>query len=447
MAHVENLGKPGVALGNISYKLDVSSGALYAGMPGLRYLLMAVQGGCSAPEQIRIKAGEISDEIVMAFTKPLSDEEKNPKTKTVENPSRGIFQGNFREVNKFFYKKGWGDGFPIIPPTEEAVAEMLAGTDLPPDHVVAEIIPRYGKATVEKIAVNAVMAGALPVHMPVLIAGVKAIMEKKAYFAVPEVSTAGYSPMWIMNGPVCGDLNIKSGPGALSPGDISNAAIGRSMGLIIKNIGGARKGLEDLAVFGNPGKWSMVIAEDEEGSPWAPLHVDQGFKKGDSTVTVFFPNSFSTLWPLGKDTKGILEGVIYNVSPSLGNGLFCLMLPERHARTLAENKWSKQQIAKYIAEYARVPAYRHPLYRGGVTVDTEKHRPPLSPDDPIPIWYSPDLIRVVVAGGPGNTMALFYGGFQGGEDHDFVTVKIDLPPNWDKLVEKYRNLVPVYEEY
>ncbi len=445
MIHAEQMGKPGVALCNMRYQKDAVSRASLE-MPGIRHVLADIQPMRSIEEQLTGMTDRIVADVVTALTEPLSGEALAPESPGTEKQPRIVFRGTLSETHHFFYKKGWGDGLPIIPPTEAAVREMLTGTDLAPDHVVATITPRGGKATVEKIAVNAVMAGALPTHMPFLIAGVQALMTRKAYFSIPQVSTAGYSPMWIVNGPISRDLCITSGPGALSPGDLSHAAIGRAMGLIIKNIGGVRKGVEDHAVFGNPGRWSMVIAEDETGSPWDPLHVTHGFDRDDSTVTVFFPNSMSTLWPLGKDARGILEGVIYNASPSLG-GLFCLMLPRAHAETLADGNWSKEQIARYIAQYARVPANRHPLYRGGVTVDSDKYRPPLSPEDPVPIWHTPDWIRVVVAGGPGNTMALFYGGFQGGDDHDFVTVKIELPENWNRLVDRYKDVMPRYETY
>ena len=166
---------------------------------------------------------------------------------------------------------------------------MLQGTDLPPDHVVGKIIPRLGKATVEKIAINAVMAGALPTYMPLLIAGVEALLDPESAFDTFGVSTGSWAPFWIVNGPIRHDLQINSGYGALSPGNVANAAIGRALGLIIKNIGGIRKGVEDMGVLGNPGKYTLVIAENEEGSPWEPLHVERGFNAQDSTVTLFFP--------------------------------------------------------------------------------------------------------------------------------------------------------------
>ena len=188
----------------------------------------------------------------------------------------------------------------------------MKGTDLPPDHMVAKLIPRMGKATVKKIAVNAVMAGALPIHMPVLIAAVQALSDPKTRFDTFEVSTGSWSPFFIINGPMRKDVHINCSSGALSPGNMANSAIGRAVGLIVKNIGGARKGIEDMGTIGNPGKYSLVLGENEEESPWDPLHVDRGYKKDDNTVTVFFPNNFSLSIPSQTSALGIADGLVWH---------------------------------------------------------------------------------------------------------------------------------------
>jgi len=395
-------------------------------------------------EEIEAGVGAAMDDIVAALTQPLTAEEESPKLKEVEKLPRAVFKGNLEEVNRFFYKRGWADGLPIIPPTEEAVKEMLTGTDLPADHVAGKIVPRLGKATVEKIAINAVMAGALPTYMPLLIAGVQAITDQKSRFGTWEVSTGSWSPFWIINGPIRNDLNINGGSGALSPGDIANAAIGRAMGLIVKNIGGARKGVEDMGVLGNPGKYTMVIAENEEENPWEPLHVEQGLRKEDSAVTVSFPNCFAQIWPYGTDDNGILRGVTSNIIAGR-KGLFCLILNPVHAKALVSTGWTKKQIAAYIFEYARVPANRDPGIYGPVLVPPPKEYVPMHPTDSMPMLYSPDWVRVIIAGGPGNFMGLLQGSWW--PDYDWVTKKVELPANWDKLVEKYKNIVPTYVRY
>ncbi|MBI4321609.1 MAG: hypothetical protein HY675_24200 [Chloroflexi bacterium] len=442
--------KPAVALCNAGFAADARSAASGRGMPGLRVVPETVPSGSpwiAAMEEVEAGVSAAIDDIVAALTQPLTPEEEFPVAKAAERPSRIVFAGDLREVNRFFYRRGWGDGLPIIPPTEEAVAEMLKGTDLPPDHVVAKIIPRFGKATVEKIAVNAVMAGALPTYMPVLIAGIQAALDPRTRFNTIEVSTGSWSPFWILNGPVRRDLHVNSGSGALSPGDIANATIGRAMGLIIKNIGGVRKGVEDMGVFGNPGKYTMVIAENEEESPWEPLHVQQGFKKEDCTVSVFFPNTFSHIPMYASDDRGIMNTVISNILPGR-RGLFCLLLNPGRAKTLASSGWTKKDIAGFISEYARVPAHRHSHYRP--TKETQRaalwQRPPHHPQDSMAILNSPDWIRVVVAGGPSGNLGLVQGG-SAERGNEWVTKKVELPADWDKLVEKYSNLVPRYVQY
>ncbi|MBI4317813.1 MAG: hypothetical protein HY675_04930 [Chloroflexi bacterium] len=433
----ERLGTPTASLCNEGFANDALSAASGKGMPGVRTALETVPCECSVTERIVDSVRAAMGDVVAALSTPLTAEERSPRAKETESSGRIVYRGSVAEVNGSFYRSGWTDGLPVMPPTEEAVAEMLTGTALPRDSVVAEIIPRMGRASVEKIAVNAVMAGALPTHMPILIAAVQALMDPKAGFGTWEVSTGSWSPYWIVNGLIRRQIHVNSGSGALSPGDIANAAIGRAIGLIVKNIGGARKGIEDMGVQGNPGKYSMVEAENEEASPWQPLHVQQGFNKNESCVTVSFPNSFTQIAPYGTDDKGVLRGIISNVMP--GRRGITLVLPPAHARTLADKGWTKQDIASYIAEYARVPAHRHPTY-WGASMGGEKPRPPLDAQDPVALLL-PDEIRIVVAGGPGAFMALIAGG------RTWVTKKIELPANWEHLVEKYADVVPTYVKY
>ena len=151
-------------LANYGFVNDAHSAASGKGMPGLRVLGTSIACESTVAEDIESGIDEVFNDIIAALTKPLTKEEKSPQAKSGKQP-RIAFKGTYQDVNQFFYRKGWGDGLPITPPSQEAVAEMMSGTDLPTDHVVAKIIPRMGKATVEKIAVNAVMAGALPTHI------------------------------------------------------------------------------------------------------------------------------------------------------------------------------------------------------------------------------------------------------------------------------------------
>ncbi len=410
-------------LANNGFVTDAHSAASSKGMPGIRVIGTPI--ACESTVAAEINEGVVAamPAIIEALTKPLTPEEKSPKQQISKLP-RYAFKGTLEEVNRYFYGKGWTDGLPIVPPTEKAVAEMLTGTDLPPDHVVAKVIPKLGKATVEKIAVNAVMAGALPTYMPVLIAAVQAISDPKTRFDTFEVSTGSWAPFLTINGPIRNDVNVNCSSGSLSPGNIANAAIGRALGLIVKNIGGARKAIEDMGVIGNPGKYTLVIGEHEEASPWESLSVERGFKKEDSTLTVFFPNTFIQTIPGETNAKGILDAL----SGMGAGGMSCLIVIPSWAKVLSSEGYTKQKVKEYIAEHYTSPFAQLPGTQTAV-------RPKMDIDN----------LMILVAGGPGSFMALLRS--VGGFENALVTKKIELPKNWDKLVAKYKGIVPHYEKY
>lgn len=413
---IEKLGTPVVVLVNTGFVNDARSAASGKGLPGIRVVPEQVLCESNVAEDIETGIAAVMDDIVASLTRPLTAAEVSPQKET-ENLSRLVFKGSLPEINRFYYRRGWTDGLPIVPPTEEAVAEMLSGTDLPADFLVAKIIPRMGKATVEKIAVNAVMAGCLPTYMPVLIAAVQALMDPEARFDTFEVSTGSWAPFWAVNGPVRNDILVNCSSGSLSPGNIANAAIGRAVGLIVKNIGGARKAIEDMGVIGNPGKYTLVIGENEEESPWVPLHVERGYRKEDSTVTVFFPNSFTQSIPLETNTDGILNALAGMGAMPLSG----FIINPTWAKILARAGWTRPRVLEYIAGHTQ-PAAAPP-------------RPPLSPGD----------IMMIVGGGPGAFMAMLRSA--GGFNNTFITKKVEFPEHWAKLVAKYKNLVPVYVRY
>jgi hypothetical protein len=294
------------------------------------------------------------------------------------------------------------------------------------------------------------MAGALPTYMPLLIAGVQAMLDPKSHGHGWAVSAGAWAPFWIINGPIRNDLHINSGVGALSPGDIANAAIGRAMGLITKNIRGTRKGVEDMGNSGNPMKYSMVAAENEEESPWEPLHVEQGFNKDDSTVSLFFPRIFHQQGVYGTNDEGILKALIYNFPQ--GQGVACIMMSPQSAKTLGSSGWTKKDIKAYISEYARVPFYQHSSFYGGSGVfeGFDKKSLPANPMDSIRVIPNPDAVWIFVAGGSTGGMVITRGSPRfdlGGYRVNLVTKKIELPINWDKLVKKYKNIVPMYSIY
>jgi len=405
-----------VLLANRGFVNDAHSAASGKGMPGVRVLGTSV--ACESTEAEDIKSGidKVFEEIIAGLTRPLTEEEKSPRA-DVEAQPRIAFKGTYDEVNQFFYRKGWGDGLPIVPPSEAAVEEMMKGTDLPPDHIVAKIIPRMGKATIEKIAVNAVMAGALPTHMPVLIAAVEAVSDPKTRFDTFEVSTGSWAPLLVINGPIRKDIHINCSSGALSPGDLANASIGRALGLIVKNIGGARKGIEDMGTLGNPAKYALVLGENEEESPWEPLHFEFGYEKDDNTLTVLFPNRYTQTIPAQTNAEGIAT-TLADMGPG---ALSCMIVIPDHARIFSSEGWSKKQVKEFIMERS---------------ASRDSRRPGRLQNE--------DFI-IVVAGGPGVWMGLLQSA--GGFGNYFVTKEIKLPGNWEALTAKYGTMVPTYLRY
>ncbi|MBI4320556.1 MAG: hypothetical protein HY675_18860 [Chloroflexi bacterium] len=440
-SRIESLGKPVAAIVNEEFLNDARSAASIKGVPALRLVHEKIAPDEKSMAKIEPRTIDVMDNIIAALTGALTAEELVP-TMEEERPARIVFRGDLQEVNQFFYRRGWGDGLPIYPSTEEAVAEMLTGTDLPAEHVVAKIIPRLGKATVEKIAINAVMAGALPTHMPVLIAAVQAIVDPEAYFGLFEVSTCSFAPFLVVNGPIRRELNINCSSGTLSPGDIANSAIGRALSLIIKNVGGARKGVEDMGAHGNPGKHGMVVAENEEASPWEPLHVEQGLSGDDSAVSLVFSRGYYALPAYGTEPQDILQTVIYNVPPDRP-GTLCVLMNRTYAEIMAEAGWTKQDVKEFIAEHTRSPLYQ---YNAIFAERDPKARYPLKAMDSIGLFTSPQDITICVSGGPGNFLGLTLTGHSWKRPRP-VTRKVETPKNWEQVVRKYQNLVPRYARY
>jgi hypothetical protein len=429
-----------VAIVAEGFENDAMSAAASRGMPGLRFVSEKVPGECTDIATIEAEiTADVMGKIISALTRPLTAQEKSPNQE-VERLPRIVYQGSLQEVNHFFYRRGWTDGLPIMPPTEAAVQEMLTGTDLPPEHIVAELEPRLGKATVEKIAVNAVMAGALPTYLPLLIAGVEALADPGPGFRFYGPSTGSWAPFWIVNGPVRQDVHVYGGGGALSPGHIANATIGRAMGLIIKNIAGLRQGIEDMGVQGNPCKYGMVVGENEEESPWEPLHVERGFDKQESTISLFFPNSYVQVLAYSPDTKGVLNAAVYNIPPGRG-GITCLLVNPTYARYIADEGWTKKDMETFIRQYARAPRDRH---WASVMTRLPKELTPFS-DNAMPLIVGDDQVAIVVSGKYSSYLGIAMGYFM--PETTFATRKVKLPQNWKHLVAKYRDLVPTYVRY
>ena len=315
--------------------------------------------------------------------------------------------GAFDELEDMF-ELGWTDGLPVVPPTRERVEAMLGGRD--PDAFLGEMPPAMARVTLERVAACAVLAGCRPEYFPVVVAAVQAALEPAFNVGGQAVTTQPVGQVVVVNGPVRETVGLNGGVGALGPGWRPNMTIGRALRLVISLTGGGFPGRLDRSALGQPGKVGLCFAEDEEVSPWEPLHVTRGFPPDCSVVTVFgadAPLSISDHRSMGPEelARVLGEAAAATWSPTwwpLGGTSLFVICPE-HARSFAQWGWSKQQVRESIFDAARRPAGS---LRWGETTPLV-----LAADDDqlVGKWSSPEDIVLVVAGGEAGRFSAVFG--------------------------------------
>ena len=312
---------------------------------------------------------------------------------------------SLESVNDWFYDQGWTDGLPIIPPTPERVEKMLAWTDRAPQDELGPIPPKYGIATLEKLAVNAVMAGCVPEYFPVIVAAVEALLEGPFNLYGVQSTTHPCAPLLILNGPIAAEIGVNSRYNAFGQGWRPNATIGRAIRLALLNIGGGTPGMLDRSTQGQPSKYSYCVAENEEENPWGPLHVERGFVAETSTVTVCGaegPHNIND--HISSAAPGILTTIASTMAGMGSNNAYAfgepiLALGPEHAEVLARDGISKDDIRAYVFEHARVP--RAQWEAGGMIGMGFTPDDAFSDEDAIPLIRKPERLMIIVVGGPG----------------------------------------------
>lgn len=310
-------------------------------------------------------------------------------------------------INRLYHERRWSDGLPVVPPTAERVQRMLARTRRPPAEVVANVAPGFGAATIERIAINAVVAGCAPEHLPVVIAAVAAV-------AAPEFNLQGIqattnpAAVWIIvNGPAARKLGVNGSFNCLGQGTPANAAIGRALRLVLQNIGGALPGEMDRATHGQPGKYTFCCAENEEANPWEPLHVERGLRRDASAVTVVGAEGTMNMNTHTKDAGELLRVFAETMQHPTSNE-YCygsepwLILSPEHAEILKAGGLTKSEVKRRLWELSRMPAGRmteKDLLR--VKASRAKELGEIRADTLLTIAKQPDDVRLIVAGGPG----------------------------------------------
>jgi len=310
-----------------------------------------------------------------------------------------------------FISEGWTDGLPIVPPTAARVAEMLAYSDLAPGASLGAMPPRWGEATLAKVAVNAVMAGCKPEYFPVVATAVKAILARPFNLYGVQGTTNPASPVLIVNGPIAREIEINARGNLFGQGFRANATIGRAIRLVMTTIGGGVPQQADKSTLGNPAKYTCCFAEHEAASPWAPLHVERGFDTATSTVTAFGGAAPANIIEKSKTAVEMLETIARAMAVSGSNNKLMshealLVLGPEHAAIAARQGFDKARVRRTLFELARIPfgeigqsnADVLRVWRGPCIDETDGRRT-------LRIVEKPEDILVVVAGGAGNHSA------------------------------------------
>ena len=351
--------------------------------------------------------------------------------------ARKIVIGSQDDEFEFMFDQGFSDGLPVIPPTPERVLRMLEGTRRDAQEIIGVMAPNLGEVTIEKIAINAVMAGCKPQYLPVVIAAVEAISTDDYNVHGVMATTMGASPVIVVNGPIRHQIGMNMGMGALGQGNRANATIGRAVRLVIRNVGGAKPGETERSVLGNPMKFTMCFAEWEERNPWQPMHVERGFDASDSVVTVFTMTSGPSLIvdqesrsadALAGTIGQTLEG-IYNPKAHFATNCLLVVVPE-HVDTLMRDNYSKGDLRKRIQETSSRPTREllgDVVSGAGIKPATAAGMSEEALDKMMPKFRTEEDIHIVVAGGEaGKFSAAFHGWVTGSMGSIPVSRKIDI---------------------
>ena len=363
------------------------------------------------------------------------------------------FEAAFDQINRSFIANGWGDGLPVVPPTEERVKWILSGTDRPADGLIGKVMPRGGIASVETLAVSLAMAGGRPEYLPVLIAAVEAVLAPELEHDKFQATSGSTFPVVIVNGPIASDIRLNSGFGLLGPDPQhpAGASIGRAMRFLLQNVGGALPGVGTMAIFGAMRFTNLVFAEDEAGLPegWLPLAVERGFAKpGENAVTVYIATGAANVMRRGVGKEAPYEEAIQGLRRTahyirVPNAHYprsheagtpgAVLIPCVVARQLAAHGWtSKAAVREFLWEHSKIP--RQEIEEDGMLQWIEQEQDAITlasgQMDPWPICHSPDQFLIAVAGGEHPTHNFWMQAW----GPKVAGRRIETPGRWDQLI-------------
>jgi len=424
MIQLEKAGLPTVAIAARGFEDDLESSARAFGLPQIPYVVVPHTMTSRSPEEAAGDVDSVFDGLATALVTQPPQQTGAAKGKVLA-AEQERFEGadrleGWERFNGDFLERGLGDGFPLIAPTPQLVEAFLKAAGRAPLEVLGYLAPANGVATVEKIAINGAMAGCEPEHLPILIAAVEAIFQTpQNVFPVRTIamSTGPHAMMMLVNGPIVKQLGINYGRCTLGPGKPGrvNTALGRALRLILMNVGHSYPGSGDMDTIGSPLKYSMCIAENEDENPWEPFHVERGFQREQSTVTVFGTTDVIHNANYQRSTDQLLLAWVGRASaanhynsllPSRTerdeDHITMLMCPD-HARNLGQDGYNKKSIREFISKNARTPL-KYVLASSLTSLDSLPSNVQwilqMDPDTLVPAVPQPHMIHIVVVGGP-----------------------------------------------
>jgi hypothetical protein len=326
-------------------------------------------------------------------------------TALAEERAARIEVDDFEGFQALARERAWQDGLPLVPPTPERVAAMLEQVGDDPLEVVGEIAPYYGIATIEKLAIIAVMAGCSPEHFPLVRAAVEAAVAPEFNLYGIQATTSPVTPLIIVSGPVVDRVGINAQDNAFGHGNAANATIGRALRLVMIILGGGTvEPRVDRSTHGFPGKYSFCAGEHRDATPWEPFSVQRGFPADASTVTVFGVHGFHSIVDMVSNSaaelmRSLAAGVAASGTNNMTHGGEALLVmgPE-HAAIVAGSGWTLADIRNFLFDHARIDMTRlAPAYRSYLT----SRRPVWVDQDRYPVTDRPEDYQVLVVGGTG----------------------------------------------
>jgi hypothetical protein len=352
----------------------------------------------------------VTADVVAAIAESLAGRSAESEEGAAFSGEEGEIEtvGGELDAARRFCDLGWTDGLPIVVPTPDRVEAMCARGGRDPSESLGSLTPSNAPATLQKIAINAVMAGCLPEQFPVLIAAVEALLDPEFNLAAVQTTTHPCGVMLIVHGGVSTDLGMNAGSNCFGPGNRANAPLGRAMRLILQNIGGAVPGATDKATQGSPAKYAYCFAENEAASPWPPFRVSLGFRQEDSVVTVVAAEGPHNINDHGSTTgESVLNSLIQTMTTVGSNHLYVggdtyVVFGPEHARTIARSGFSREDVQESLYEKARVSVERVSREKLDEVTSWGGFADRLAEwGNRIPLVREPAHIRILVAGGPG----------------------------------------------